>query len=63
MHPFFVRLDVFSPFLRKKVENAPKFGTFGCFFKNIIKKNIFLTDRPKYSEIPLEGNNNLFFWP
>ena len=32
MHPIFVRLRVFSPFLRKYMENAPKY-TFGCFLK------------------------------
>ena len=65
MHPILVRLGVFSPFLRKKVENAPIFCTFGCF--RIIFKKLFSnrpTDRPNYSEITLEGNTAIFlFWP
>ena len=31
MHPIFAGLGVFPPFLRKMVENALKFSTFGCF--------------------------------
>ena len=53
----------FSPFMRKKVEKAPKLGTLGCFKKenkqtnkNNLKK---LTDRPKYSELSLESNTML----
>ena len=37
------------------MENAPKCYTFGCFKK-------IPTDRPKYSEIPLEGNTTIFFF-
>ena len=29
MHPIFDKL-------REKMENAPKFGAFGCFLKNIV---------------------------
>ena len=50
---------VFSPFMRKKVENPPKCYTFECFFKKIIVKNP--TDQPKYSLFPCKGNTKLFF--
>ena len=57
MNPSFVRLDVFSPFMRKKVEKAPKCG-LGCRKKNHLKK--IPTNQPEYSEIPLWGQHNFF---
>ena len=38
MHPVFVKLGVSSPFLGKKVENAPKFCTFRCFTERKIQE-------------------------
>ena len=61
MHPIFVRLGVFLPFLRKKLENAPKFCALDALKKKNYKKKKN-SDRPKYSEIPLEGNTAIFFF-
>ena len=61
MHQFLTDWVFFHLFLRKKMESAHNFGTFGCFLKNIIKKKI-LTYRSKYSEIPLEGNTSIVFF-
>ena len=65
--PNFCQVGCFFTFFeeKKKLENAHKFCTLGCFIKNLFKKkNHFLTNRPKYSEIPLEGNTTIFFfWP
>ena len=64
MHTIFDRFGVFHLFLRKNVENAPKFGTFGFFLKIWFKKKKKkknLSDQPKYSKIPLEGNTIFFF--
>ena len=66
MHPTFVRLGVFSCFFEKEKGGKmhPNFALFGCLKKIWLKKNYFPTDRPKYSEIPLEGrqHNNFFFF-
>ena len=62
VRPIFIRLGVFFfTFFEKKVENVPKFCTFG-YFKKMIKKIYFTTDRPKYSEISLGGNTAIFFF-
>ena len=65
MHLFFLKIGCFffTLFEKNRLENAPKFGTFGCFFKNINKKNNnkISSDRLKYLEIPLEDNTSIFF--
>ena len=50
MHPILTEM-VFFTFFReeKKMENAPKSDTFGCFF--FLNKNHFATNWSKYSEI------------
>ena len=40
----------------------PNSVPLGAFKENDWKKNYFPTDRPKYSEIPLEGNTTMFFF-
>ena len=59
--PNFCQIGCFFTFFEKKVENAPKTCTLGAFLRKMMgKKN--LTDQPKYSEIPLEGNTSIFFF-
>ena len=64
MHPIFVKLSVFSPFLRKRWKNAPKFCTFGCFLKKWLEK-YFPTDRPTqiFRNFTWGQHNNFLFWP
>ena len=60
-HPTFVQIRYF---LREMVENAPKFCTFGCYWKYQLKQLIifWLTNPTIDSEIPLEGNTTIFFY-
>ena len=65
MHLIFVRLGVFSPFWRKNDAKCTQMLYFCVLFENKwLKKIYFLTDQPKYLDIPLEGNSTIFFfWP
>ena len=56
--PNFAQIECF---LRKMMEYAPKFGPFGCFLKNYLKKKIFRPTDPTFSKIPLEGNTTIIF--
>ena len=64
MHPILDRLGDFTPFFEKKVVNAPKFGTFGCFLKMKFKKEIhfFRPTDPNIQKFYLRATQNFLFF-
>ena len=66
MHPISVRLGFFFTFFEKKDGKCTQMLYFWVLIKKVNWEKKILTNGPKYSEIPLEGNwlaTIFFFWP